>query len=219
MNYPKIKVYFDGSHYIGIPHITQKWKKKKVITKQTNIEEIKKIKEKVRCIKITFCGGRAESIEHGDNYNRRNKACKKRGCTEFQHNGENRLVLFFFLVFADVLRKDEQEEVEYAENANHIRYVEVYDYRISKCKEIERSLFTLDDIFNAEGDKRQGNKSVKPHCIVIVSEVKAAEGVNERKYAYGYILNFKLVLEKYRERSRNQGRLNRDYQEHCAVDI
>lgn len=28
MNYPKIKVYFDGSHYIGIPHITQKWKKK-----------------------------------------------------------------------------------------------------------------------------------------------------------------------------------------------
>ena len=45
MNYPKTKVYFDGSHYIGIPHITQKWKKKKVITKQTNIEEIKKIKE------------------------------------------------------------------------------------------------------------------------------------------------------------------------------
>ncbi|MGN0798794.1 MAG: hypothetical protein ACI4L7_04495 [Christensenellales bacterium] len=45
MNYPKIKVYFDGSHYIGIPHITQKWKKKKVITKQTNIEKTKKIKE------------------------------------------------------------------------------------------------------------------------------------------------------------------------------
>lgn len=45
MNYPKTKVYFDGSHYIGIPHITQKWKKKKVVTKQTNIEESKKIKE------------------------------------------------------------------------------------------------------------------------------------------------------------------------------
>ena len=44
MNYPKIKVYFDGSHYIGIPHITQKWKKKKVVIKQTNIEESKKIK-------------------------------------------------------------------------------------------------------------------------------------------------------------------------------
>ena len=29
----------------------------------------------------------------------------------------------------------------------------------------------------------------------------------------------KLILEKYRERSRNQSRLNRDYQEHCAVDI
>lgn len=45
MNYSKIKVYFDGSHYIGIPHITQKWKKKKVVTKQTNTEESKKIKE------------------------------------------------------------------------------------------------------------------------------------------------------------------------------
>ena len=45
MNYPKIKVYFDGSHYIGIPHITQKWKKKKVVIKQSNTEESKKIKE------------------------------------------------------------------------------------------------------------------------------------------------------------------------------
>ena len=182
-------------------------------------KEVKNVEEKVRCVKITLCGGIFKGIEHGDNYNRRNKTCKKRGCAEFQHNGENRLVLFFFLVFADVLRKDEQEEVKYAENANHIRYVEVHEYRISKCKEIERSLFALDNIFNTEGDKRQGDKSVKPHCIVIVGKVKAAEGVNERKYAYGYTLNFKLVLEKYRERSRNQGSLNRDYQEHCAVDI
>lgn len=45
MNYPKIKIYFDGSHYIGIPHITQKWKKKKVVIKQSNTEESKKIKE------------------------------------------------------------------------------------------------------------------------------------------------------------------------------
>ena len=28
MNYPKTKVYFDGSHYIGIPHTTQSWKKR-----------------------------------------------------------------------------------------------------------------------------------------------------------------------------------------------
>lgn len=39
MNYPKTKVYFDGSHYIGIPHIAQKWKKKKVISKQTNMKQ------------------------------------------------------------------------------------------------------------------------------------------------------------------------------------
>ena len=45
MNYPKTKVYFDGSHYIGIPHINQKWKKKKVVIKQSNTEESKKIKE------------------------------------------------------------------------------------------------------------------------------------------------------------------------------
>lgn len=29
MNYPKTKVYFDGGHYIGIPHTTQSWKKRK----------------------------------------------------------------------------------------------------------------------------------------------------------------------------------------------
>lgn len=29
MDYPKTKVYFDGSHYIGIPHTTQSWKKRK----------------------------------------------------------------------------------------------------------------------------------------------------------------------------------------------
>lgn len=27
--YPKTKIYYDGSHYIGIPHTTQSWKKKK----------------------------------------------------------------------------------------------------------------------------------------------------------------------------------------------
>lgn len=29
MNHPKTKVYFDGSHYIGIPHKKQPWKRKK----------------------------------------------------------------------------------------------------------------------------------------------------------------------------------------------
>lgn len=27
--YAKTKIYYDGSHYIGIPHTTQSWKKKK----------------------------------------------------------------------------------------------------------------------------------------------------------------------------------------------
>ena len=29
MHYPKSKVYFDGSHYIAIPHTEQLWKKRK----------------------------------------------------------------------------------------------------------------------------------------------------------------------------------------------
>ena len=29
-NYAKTKIYYDGSHYIGIPHITQAWKRKKI---------------------------------------------------------------------------------------------------------------------------------------------------------------------------------------------
>ena len=28
-DYAKAKVYFDGSHYIAIPHINQPWKKRK----------------------------------------------------------------------------------------------------------------------------------------------------------------------------------------------
>lgn len=36
MYYPKAKVYFDGSHYIAIPHTTQSWKKRKNKNKTTN---------------------------------------------------------------------------------------------------------------------------------------------------------------------------------------
>ena len=42
MNYPKTKIYFDGSHYIGIPPTSQTWKKKKCKNKKT----IDKVKEK-----------------------------------------------------------------------------------------------------------------------------------------------------------------------------
>ena len=45
MDYPKTKVYFDGSHYIGIPHATQPWKKNrnKVNVKNEQQEKVKEI--------------------------------------------------------------------------------------------------------------------------------------------------------------------------------
>ena len=39
MHYPKTKVYFDGSHYIGIPQPIKKLKKKKIVKK---VEDDKK---------------------------------------------------------------------------------------------------------------------------------------------------------------------------------
>ncbi|MBE5746266.1 MAG: hypothetical protein E7359_03160 [Clostridiales bacterium] len=44
MNYPQTKVYFDGSHYIGIPHITQSFKKRKNELKAKDEKE-QKVKE------------------------------------------------------------------------------------------------------------------------------------------------------------------------------
>ncbi len=41
MNYPKTKVYFDGWHYIGIPHEKQPWKKRKNKIKEKIIHEEK----------------------------------------------------------------------------------------------------------------------------------------------------------------------------------
>lgn len=45
MDYPKTKIYFDGSHYIGIPHTTQPWKKRKnkTIQKDKREEKVKEI--------------------------------------------------------------------------------------------------------------------------------------------------------------------------------
>ena len=46
MHYPKSKVYFDGSHYIAIPHTEQPWKRrKKDMRKDQNEEKAKKILE------------------------------------------------------------------------------------------------------------------------------------------------------------------------------
>lgn len=57
MYYPKSKVYFDGSHYIAIPHTTQPWKSKKgKVKKDRNEEKVKEIleskKDKVKSEKI-----------------------------------------------------------------------------------------------------------------------------------------------------------------------
>ncbi len=57
MHYPKSKVYFDGSHYIAIPHTEQPWKRRKRnICRDKNEEKVKEIleskKDKVKCEKI-----------------------------------------------------------------------------------------------------------------------------------------------------------------------
>ncbi len=59
MNYPKTKVYFDGSHYIGIPHTTQPWKKGKNKPKEKNVHE-----EKVKEIYKESTGTKKEKIEN-----------------------------------------------------------------------------------------------------------------------------------------------------------
>ena len=57
MHYPKTKVYFDGSHYIAIPHTKQPWKRRKRdIRKNKTVEKVKGIleskKDKVKSEKI-----------------------------------------------------------------------------------------------------------------------------------------------------------------------
>ena len=57
MHYPKSKVYFDGSHYIAIPHTEQPWKRRKRnICRDKNEEKVKEIleskKDKVKSEKI-----------------------------------------------------------------------------------------------------------------------------------------------------------------------
>ena len=59
MDYPKTKVYFDGSHYIGIPHTTQPWKKGKNKPKEKNVHE-----EKVKEIYKESTGTKKEKIEN-----------------------------------------------------------------------------------------------------------------------------------------------------------
>ena len=59
MDYPKTKVYFDGSHYIGIPHEKQPWKKRKNKLREKNIHE-----EKVKEIYKENTGTKKEKIEN-----------------------------------------------------------------------------------------------------------------------------------------------------------
>ena len=59
MDYPKTKVYFDGSHYIGIPHTTQPWKRKKTKDKVKTEQQ-----EKVKEIYKESAGTKKEKIEN-----------------------------------------------------------------------------------------------------------------------------------------------------------
>ncbi len=52
-------MYFDGSHYIGIPHEKQPWKKRKNKLKEKNIHE-----EKVKEIYKKSTGTKKEKIEN-----------------------------------------------------------------------------------------------------------------------------------------------------------
>ena len=45
MDYPKTKVYFDGSHFVGIPPEKQIWKKRKNGKKRVKNETEEKVKE------------------------------------------------------------------------------------------------------------------------------------------------------------------------------
>lgn len=45
MDYPKTKIYFDGSHFIGIPPEKQIWKKRKNSKKKVKNEAEEKVKE------------------------------------------------------------------------------------------------------------------------------------------------------------------------------
>lgn len=59
MDYPRTKVYFDGSHYIGIPHTTQPHKKRKNKPKEKDIRE-----EKVKEIYKESKGTKKEKLEN-----------------------------------------------------------------------------------------------------------------------------------------------------------
>ncbi len=59
MDYPKTKLYFDGSHYIGIPHTTQPHKKRKNKPKEKDTRE-----EKVKEIYKESKGTKKEKLEN-----------------------------------------------------------------------------------------------------------------------------------------------------------
>lgn len=59
MDYPKTKVYFDGSHFIGIPLEKQLWKKRK----NTKVKQKDKIQEKVKELYKKETGTKKEKTE------------------------------------------------------------------------------------------------------------------------------------------------------------
>ena len=59
MDYPKTKVYFDGSHFIGIPFEKQLWKKRK----NTKVKQKDEIQEKVKELYKKETGAKKEKTE------------------------------------------------------------------------------------------------------------------------------------------------------------
>lgn len=60
MDYPKTKVYFDGSHFIGIPLEKQLWKKRK----NTKVKQKDEIQEKVKELYKKETGTKKEKTEN-----------------------------------------------------------------------------------------------------------------------------------------------------------
>lgn len=59
MDYPKTKVYFDGSHFIGIPHEKQLWKKRK----NTKAKQKDEMQEKIKKLYKSETGTKKEKTE------------------------------------------------------------------------------------------------------------------------------------------------------------
>ena len=97
MHYPKSKVYFDGSHYIAIPHTEQPWKRrKKDMRKDQNEEKAKKILEsKINKVKSEKIRETVEEIDKEINNIKKSKEIVKKVLDKEKRNQIVRLTRLY----------------------------------------------------------------------------------------------------------------------------